>query len=29
MLARGLEEVLDFEDVPGDLEVAVAVHRVR
>ncbi|GKQ33765.1 hypothetical protein ALMP_03160 [Streptomyces sp. A012304] len=29
MLARGLEEVRDFEDVAGDLKVAVAVHGVR
>jgi hypothetical protein len=29
VLARGLEEVGDFEDVAGDLQVAVAVHGVR
>src|SRR5690606_11418960 len=27
--ARGLEEVGDFEDVAGDLQVAVAVHGER
>ncbi|GGU87288.1 hypothetical protein GCM10010498_51950 [Streptomyces cavourensis] len=29
MLAGGLQEVLDLEDVAGDLKVAVAVHGVR
>ncbi|GGS66824.1 hypothetical protein GCM10010270_42890 [Streptomyces violaceus] len=29
MLALHLEQVRDFEDVAGDLEVAVAVHGVR
>jgi hypothetical protein len=29
MFARGLEQVRDFEDVAGDLEVVVAVHGVR
>src|SRR5690606_25891890 len=29
VLARGLEQVRDFEDVTGDLEVAVAVHGGR
>ncbi|GAB1335989.1 hypothetical protein ACE1SV_25790 [Streptomyces sp. E-15] len=29
MFARRLEQVRDFEDVAGDLEVVVAVHRVR